>query len=163
MPNRIEWTDKAQAISSMVGTATVLLAAIFGYLELREFNRARTARTTTEIQEKWDSPRFQESRAVVNGWIDSVGADGQEQMPREIRRSMDVVVNYFERVGHLLEQGAIDREDADAMISPLVVRYWCAYSPYIERLRERHDSPEMAEAFERWAARTQERMPDLGC
>lgn len=151
----VTWADKWQARSAAITTCVVVIAGYVGYQELEQLDRVRTIDTISRITDRWESDRMLRSREQVAAWMDSFPPDSVSSMGRDRQRTFQDVVNFFETLGYMVEGDVIDREHADALISPLAVRYWCEYRPYIQAIRSlERISPRTAEWFEQYAERT---------
>lgn len=139
----------AQTIGVLVTAASVTVAAIYYVLTLRTNQRnlkttleTRQAQLLMNVYSKYTDPTYIQNynQAIANiNW--SSLDDYIRKYPTTSQESMavELVFNYYEGIGVLVEEGLLDVELVANMMGGNIIPLWEKYSPLILEARKRRN------------------------
>jgi hypothetical protein len=101
--------------------------------------------TWLEFSKRFDSPEMIKARESLATQINTDPSNPKKMVS-------DTVMNFFEDLGTIYNNGYIDKQLADNTFSHFACRYWGACKPYIDYDREKHNNDTtICEEFEKLA------------
>jgi hypothetical protein len=152
------WPHTASDWAPLVGLVFVVLAAIYGFVQLRQATQARHAALFADLSRRWSEPAMEECRHLADTHKDDIRAFVEELFSRNdkdyyrILRSMD----FFEDLAVMVKVKEISFEVVKESLGGSVVVEWSFWKPVVEYLRAyEKDDPLVYANFEALAKRTE--------
>ena len=148
----------AQTVGVLVTAASVTVAAIYYMITLRNNQRnlktsldTRQAQLLMNVYSKYTDPIYIQSykQAIANmNW--SNPEDYVKKYPPMSPESMavELVFNYYEGIGVLVEEGLLDVELVAKLMSGHIIPLWEKYSPLILEARKQRGTPRVDDKTE---------------
>lgn len=138
----MDWMTLAN-IGTIIETVVVIIAAVYGFIQLREMLKARHFQATIELLDILGSDDVSGARHAALR-VSSPAADASEAEWNDIQKASIA----FNRAGWLLSHGLLDREMLFDMYCETIVKAWDKLQPYIEYAREARRFPRWQRHFE---------------
>jgi hypothetical protein len=153
------WTT-AEALSTILGAATVVSAGLTAIWQLRETSSSRHIAVADHLFNAMTSKENIEARRWVYQELPDDPAQGIQGLTKEGRDKVKTVLNALDRVAFLTQRGWIP----DGMIMPwlnlMVLKAWQKLRPYVDYESERRGEKDyydgvraLAERCQRWRAK----------
>ena len=135
----IDWTEVTAIATAVlaVGLLGGIGAAVFAAQQVREERRSREAQMAAEFIRRWNEDGLVESRRLVGRFKSaedlreafSVYVDSDADEAYVLYRELD----YFEQLGALESQGAINLELIKILLGPLIIERWEKWRPALHQ------------------------------
>lgn len=154
----INWTEVTAIATSIlaVGLLGGIGAAVFAAQQVREARRSREAQMAAEFIRRWNEDGLVEARRMV----------GRFESPEELRDAFAAYVtndadeayvlyrelDYYEQLGALESQGAIDLELIKLLLGPRLIAQWEMWEPALHEAHGPGVYPMFASLVEKLSA-----------
>lgn len=147
------------AVATLISSASVCVAVLFGSLTLRQWRRARSLTAATELVRTIQTPDF--TRSIARVMELPPGADPQLVLgDPEMVTAIYVITHALESLGVLVYHRQLPLALVDHLIGGYVRAGWVRVEPYCARRRETMGSM-FAEWFQ-WLAERLDEYPAAG-
>lgn len=143
----------AEAWAAIAGWVAAVVAIVSVMIQTRRARRAETVSLITHLEQEYESAEFRNIRAAAASYLHAHNSgglpDSDEPGPildLEEEQSAIRLLNFFEKVGFLLNQKVISAEALWHFFSYAVVPYWYASRLYVKEIQK--DDPNQYTAFD---------------
>lgn len=138
-----------QAVSYIMGSLGVFLAAIYYVFNMRVTLHTRQAQMLMSLYQNWNQPKFQEAWMDLMSWEwkdydDFQSKYGRNSNPDEYSK-FSLIGAFFEGLGVFIKRGFIDPKLVDDLMSMYIISFWQKLGSIMYEARERLNSPTMGE------------------
>jgi hypothetical protein len=130
--------DDIATISTIVAAVSVVVGVVFTILEIRHMAKTRRTEFILKIYERFGSKEIVDAVMKIGSKFDSL----DDYIKRNGLTDTVQVLEIFDEVGVLLEQGLVDINLVDSLFSPSVTEEWESnILRLINGLRKRSNQP----------------------
>jgi len=151
-------TETIAVLANLALTLSVIVAVIFGIVQVIMSNRDRHERLTVEILRNFQTREFSELMVYTQTAAIPETYEKFALSPKEERVSFIQFMQQMESLGILLSEKQIDYNLVDKTLGLFVVTTWEKYKPFILDAREKVPDPYLSEYFQWMAEQIDQRM-----
>lgn len=151
-------TETIAVLANLALTLSVIVAVIFGIVQVKMSNRDRHERLTVEILRNFQTREFAELMVYTQTFVIPETYEKFNSVPKEERIPFIQFIQQMESLGILLSEKQIDYNLVDKTLGSFVVTSWEKYKPFILDARERVPDPYLSEYFQWMAEQIDKRM-----
>ncbi|HJW31497.1 MAG TPA: hypothetical protein VJ508_19845, partial [Saprospiraceae bacterium] len=133
-------------------TVSVIVAVIFGMIQVKMSNRDRRERLTLETLRNFQTREFAELIHYTTSVEFPKDYEEWQKWPDENRIRNIQFMQEMEALGMLLAEKLINIELIDKTLGSFVISSWEKFKPLVLQIRERSQDPFLAEYYQ-WMAR----------
>ena len=149
--NFIMTTELIALMANIALTLSVIVAVIFGMVQVKMSNQDRRERLTLETLRNFQSREFAELIVYVTDTTFPKGSEDWDNWPVENRVRNIQFMQEMESLGMLLAEKLINIELVDKTLGDFVINSWNKYKPLVELLRKDIPDPYLGEYYQ-WMA-----------
>jgi hypothetical protein len=116
---------------SLISDVVLVVTLVGIFVQLRSDRATRVFNQVITIRTEWASKPERHARLVA--LIDLEDSPVEDGLPQ----SAYSVLNWFDRIGHLVQNGHLNVKDVGAVFADDVLFWWSVCEPYVKRDRER--------------------------
>src|SRR4030095_10414833 len=151
-------TETIAVLANLALTLSVIVAVIFGIVQVKMSNRDRHERLTVEILRNFQTREFAELMVYTQAASIPASYEKFALQPKEERVPFIQFIQQMESLGILLAEKQIDYNLVDKTLGSFVVTSWEKYKPFVLDAREKVPDPYLSEYFQWMAEQSDQRM-----
>lgn len=138
-------------LAPILSFITIIIAILFGILQLRQFKIQRKDIAAVEIMRTMQDEQFTESFNLINksGHIENVAY--LRKFDPELEKAILAIATKFETLGYLVFKKVIPIDFVEQLIGGVVISLWQKLEPFVKDYRVVNDQKLFLEWFE-WLA-----------
>ena len=148
------------ALAEIFGVVTIIVAAIFGVIQFREFRRRRMAQTAAELCSQFTKPEFARAVTLLKNLPDGTTHDELIERGSEYEDAAQLVGMAFETMGLLVHEDIACFPMTQELTGGLVIMMWRKIGGWIKGTREKQKSPQFGEWVQWLSERFEEDEPN---
>jgi len=151
-------TEFISLLADLALTLSVIVAVIFGIVQVTTSNRDRQERLTLETLRNFQTREFAGLMLFVIDHDFPTTQEGFDALPGEARTNYIQFAQEMESLGILVAEKFIDINLVDKTLGAFVANSWDKYKPMYTDLREKIPDPFLGEYYQWLAERLNERL-----
>jgi hypothetical protein len=154
-------TELIALLANIALTLSVIVAVIFGIVQVRTSNRDRHERLTLETLRNFQTKEFAQLLLFYTNTSFPDSYDKYRTWPNEDQVNFIQLMQQMETLGILLAGKFIDFDLVDKTLGVFVVNSWEKYKPAVLDFRITLDDPYMAEYFQWMSENIDRKMKEI--
>lgn len=150
--------DVLSQFAQVLGGISVVVAVVFGIVQLRQFQQQRSDAAAVELMRSLQDGEFTRAFRLIYALPDGVGAEDLRAKGNEYEEAAYAISARFETMGLLVFRGNIPFLLMEELVGGAVVALWCRLQPWVFDVRSEQEQRLLWEWFQ-WLA---ERLADRG-
>ncbi len=142
---------------NFASTLTLIGALIFAALQVRVANRMRAEQAALAIVEAVQSEGWSRSLSVIIHLPEQITPEQIDERGSQCARAIEDYGVRVETVGYMVFRGIIAIETIEQLLGGAITLFWARVRPWVERDRNRTESPRQYEWVQWLAERLEER------
>jgi hypothetical protein len=153
-------TDFISILANLALTLSLIVAVIFGIVQVRTAKKDRSERLTLEALRNFQTREFAELINFINSTSFPESYEKWQLWKKEEQVQFIQFAQQMESLGILLAEKLIDFELVDKTLGSFVTSSWLKYKPIILQIRKKNPDPYLAEYFQWMAELIEKRMKE---
>lgn len=144
----MEIINQLSQLAPLLSFITVLVAVVFGIIQLKQFNRQRKDLAALEVMRSMQTRDFTDSLVDINKIEKGLSRKLIQKNHQEIEGSILAFVTKFETLGFLVYRKVIPIDLVEELVGGECIRIWDKLDQYIQDFRIEENNPILLEWFE---------------
>lgn len=124
-----------RTVLSLLSTTAIVLAGIFGGIQLRQFYKQRARESALQLVRSFQTPEFTQAVDIVFNIPEGLSKKEIEEYLGDRITAVLVMFGTFESLGILVYRREIKMEVVDDFFSGIIILSWKKFRSYIEEMR----------------------------
>lgn len=133
------------ALAEIFGVATIVVAAIFGFIQYRDFHKRRMGKVAADLASRFSQPEFARAVALLKRLPDNMSYEEMEAAGEEYVQAAYVVSMAIETMGLMIHEDIACFRMTQELTGGLVQTVWKKVGVWIQQSRIQNDDPEFGE------------------
>lgn len=147
----MELIEKFSQIAPILSFVTILVAILFGIIQVRNFNRQRKDLAAVEVMRSVQTRDFTDSLINLSKVKQGTGRKELNRMFPGIETEILAIATKFETLGFLVFRKVVPIAFVEELVGGVCIRYWDKLEVYVRDFRKQEGQPIFLEWFE-WLA-----------
>lgn len=148
----MELLEQLSQIAPLLSFITIIVAIIFGVVQLKQFKTNRKDIAAVEIMRSFQNRDFTDSIILINDLPEGISLKEIREKDGKYESAILALTTKFETLGFLISRKVIPVEYVEQLVGGECVRYWKKLENYVLEFRKVEEQKIFLEWFE-WLAK----------